>query len=158
MMLDRFENAGKLKILVIGDLILDRYIYGSTSRISPEAPVPVVLYDKEEIVLGGAANVAANISKLGATPILIGIVGNDKAADSMVELVEALCQDSTGIIRSNRTTTTKTRVVSKKHQILRLDDEDCRPISKSEEDLILISIKNILATTKVDGIVLQDYK
>jgi len=118
------EKFKKLNVLVVGDVMLDRYWWGSVSRISPEAPVPVVDHDRTSLVSGGAANVAANVAGLGAVPHLVGVIGDDIEGELLTEL---LTKEN---IRSNfltiipkRPTTTKTRIVAHSQQIARVDRE-----------------------------------
>ncbi len=125
-------------ILIIGDLILDSYLNGNSSRLSPEAPVPIVNVKGSEFSLGGAGNVAANIKALGGTPITIGITGKDADGDGLAGIFLDMDISTAGIIRSGtRRTTTKTRVTVNRHQIVRLDREDTSALSDQEsEDLI----------------------
>ena len=124
--------AGK-KILVVGDVILDRYVKGSVDRISPEAPVPVVRIRGEEHRPGGAANVAANLAALGAAARLVSVVGEDAGAARLASLVRSLGIDDAGLLASpGRPTTVKTRVVAHHQQVVRLDQEDDRPIDTAE--------------------------
>src|ERR1035441_7651191 len=120
-----FDTFTDKKVLVIGDVMIDAYWWGSVDRISPEAPVPIVLSRKREYRLGGAANVALNLKRLGAEPILCSVIGNDPEGGIFLNLLgdEKISQD--GIIYSNmRPTTIKTRIISGKHQLLRVDVED----------------------------------
>ncbi|MEP0814404.1 MAG: bifunctional hydroxymethylpyrimidine kinase/phosphomethylpyrimidine kinase [bacterium] len=121
----------KLRIAVLGDVMLDRYVYGSVERISPEAPVPVLLREREACFPGGAANVAVNLAGLGATPLLIGIVGNDAAAELLkAELKSNNIDTSLLVGLPGAITTVKTRFVSMSQQLIRVDDESPLPIDR----------------------------
>ncbi|MBC8047120.1 MAG: hypothetical protein H7Y00_10020, partial [Fimbriimonadaceae bacterium] len=109
-----FDQFNKLKVLIIGDAMLDNYIHGNVDRISPEAPVPVVLIDKKESRLGGAANVAINIQSLGATPLLISVTGDDLNGKLLSQLLEEKNIANEFLITdTGRITTSKTRVIAK---------------------------------------------
>ena len=116
-----------LRVLVIGDIILDHFLWGSASRISPEAPVPVVNIQKEDYSLGGSANVLSNISALGGKAELCGLIGQDAAGDKVLELIAGFGDTGPGIIRSSRPTTQKTRVLAQRQQIVRIDREESGP-------------------------------
>jgi D-beta-D-heptose 7-phosphate kinase/D-beta-D-heptose 1-phosphate adenosyltransferase len=138
------------KILVYGDLILDRYIFGGVSRISPEAPVPILKINNEEFRLGGAGNVSANIDKLGATAILMGIVGKDIYADILLKLKNK----NNYTLRSNQNKTlVKTRVISQRQQMVRIDREEPFNLSSQIEN----QIQSFLNKTSIDGIIISDY-
>ena len=141
------------KILIFGDVILDRYIFGSVSRISPEAPVPVVKVEKEEFRSGGAGNVAANIDKLGARSILLGVTGKDSFAD---ELFKLKSQDNAIITSAVNQTLVKTRVISQRQQIVRIDREETIRVTPEIHDKIRKSIER-LKQTDIDGIIVSDY-
>lgn len=150
--LARFEDR---RVLVLGDIMLDRYIHGDVRRISPEAPIPVLRRQGSRAVLGGAANVARNIASLGARAILMGVVGDDAAG---VE-VEDLCRAAGGIearlVRApGRPTTVKTRFVSHGHQLLRLDEEEVAPPSNMTAAIIETFVAALAGT---DVVVLSDY-
>ncbi len=148
------ENFHKAKILVIGDVMLDEYLYGNVERISPEAPVPVVHVKNESFVPGGAANVANNISSLKARSFLIGVVGNDDKSKKLKEILDRQNVKFEFLI-SSRPTITKTRIVSASQQILRIDIEDTSLIENELEEklknLILRHIEN------VDAVIISDY-
>ena len=116
------------KILIIGDIILDRYIFGKVNRISPEAPVPVVDVVRESFLLGGAANVANNIIALGGKVSVAGVIGKDRAGDVVRELMASCTIDTEGIIEDSRPTTVKSRVIAHNQQVVRFDREDCRKL------------------------------
>ncbi len=148
-----FKNK---KILVIGDLILDHYIWGKVNRISPEAPVPVVEVGRESFLLGGAANVAHNIGSLGGEVAVIGINGRDIAGKTLVSMMEQKGVDCNGIFVSNRPTTVKTRVIAHNQQVVRFDRED----SKNVEGKILKGIVKYINSIfrSYDAIIISDYK
>ena len=166
------------KILVVGDVGVDRYTLGSVERISPEAPVPIVLVEEEKLKLGLAANVADNIRALGAIPLLVGVVGKDRGAEDFRALLKASgVKSSHLVVDSSRRTVLKERVVSERQQLLRIDYESQHSIHadieekirKKVEDLVLgIHSKNGSkeksqnmskdgAKVKVDGIIVEDY-
>jgi rfaE bifunctional protein kinase chain/domain len=138
------------KILVYGDIILDRYIFGQVNRISPEAPVPVLKIEKEEFRLGGAGNVAANINSLGAATVLMGIIGNDIFAQEFTKL---LTKDKYIIRSSLNKTLVKTRVISQRQQIVRIDREEKITLTPEMEKNILKSI----SSESIDAIIVSDY-
>jgi D-glycero-beta-D-manno-heptose-7-phosphate kinase len=124
--LNRF--SGKT-ILIIGDLMLDEFVWGKVRRISPEAPVPVVEVTEETYRLGGSGNVAANILALGGKPIPIGIVGQDSAGEQLVNLIDQSRIDISGLVRNDRPTTLKTRIIAHSQQVVRADRESKQPVS-----------------------------
>jgi len=139
-------------VIVLGDVMLDRFLYGDAKRISPEAPVPVVRLGRRDNMAGGAGNVARNLLALGGTASLIGLVGTDAAADE----VEALLGPSARLIRSpDRATSTKLRVIAERQQVVRVDEEDLRPASTEEAGLLLAALREALVDGRV--LVLSDY-
>lgn len=149
-----FSEFNSKKILVIGDSMIDSYLFGEINRTSPEAPVPVVETKKHESRLGGAANVALNLKSLGATPILCSAIGDDKEGKLFIELMKKEDLITEGVIISKiKRTTLKTRVIANNKHQLRIDEEDSSPIDNEIEliDLIQKLIYNI------DVVVLQDY-
>jgi D-glycero-beta-D-manno-heptose-7-phosphate kinase len=136
--------------------MLDRYLFGSVTRMSPEAPVPVLDIEITETRLGGAANVGHNIHSLSATPLLIGVVGDDSKGKLMYELLEGLGFDTSGIITDpDRPTTTKTRVVAGSQQMLRVDQEKKHPISDEIEQKVLSVLEENISL--LNAIILEDY-
>ncbi|NTW33450.1 MAG: D-glycero-beta-D-manno-heptose-7-phosphate kinase, partial [Bacteroidetes bacterium] len=118
---DIFEKFNSLKALVIGDVMVDSYLWGKVDRISPEAPVPIVAVNKRENRLGGAANVALNLNSLGATTILCSVIGDEPKGDLFNQLLEKQKLTAKGIVKSkNRITTTKFRIIGNNSQILRV--------------------------------------
>ncbi len=149
----RFKNA---RILVVGDIILDKYIWGNVSRISPEAPVPVVEVGGETITLGGAANVVHNLAILGAKPILCGVIGADIYGGSVLAHIDDLKIDMSCIIADpSRPTTIKTRVVGNNTQIVRFDSESTKRIGDHERKAVLKAVENNIDS--IDGIIISDY-
>lgn len=152
------DSWSKLKIAVIGDVMLDRYWWGSVSRISPEAPVPIVKLDRTSIVAGGAANVAANIAGLGAVPYLVGITGDDDEASLFPEVLrEAEIENFNLIAVKNRKTTVKTRIIAHNQQITRLDQETTDDLSADETTDIFNQIATLFEKTEINAIVVSDY-
>ena len=150
------SGFAKANILVIGDLILDEYIYGNVERISPEAPVPVVWAHEQQFLPGGASNVAANICGLGAQVSIAGVVGKDDKADILLSGLKKRNINTNGIIEAfNRMTSVKTRIVGGAQQIVRVDWESTEPIPQSierkVEDFIIKNIK------KFDAVIIEDY-
>ena len=149
-----FTEFNSKKVLIIGDCMIDAYMWGEINRISPEAPVPVVEVKKHENRLGGAANVALNIQSLGSTPIICSVIGNDDKGVLFKNLMKNAKLSTKGILTSEkRKTTLKTRVIAdNKHQV-RIDEEDTDPISIENQFLELV--KKLMSNT--DVIILQDY-
>jgi len=151
--IDKFPDA---RILVIGDIILDEYIWGDVSRISPEAPVPIVEIKKDEKRLGGAANVLHNIISLKGRADLSGVVGDDTYGREVIELIKGLGLKTDGIIRdSHRCTSTKTRVLGHNQQMIRIDREKKHAVDNDITKKILRSLKNVIKS--IDAIVIADY-
>jgi len=147
-----------LHIIVIGDVMIDRYISGSIRRISPEAPVPVVEMENIENRLGGAANVAINLSALGAQVTLISIAGDDEDGELLIHMTKNIAGANHRILKlSDRKTTVKTRIMSSNQHILRIDKEDLHEINSEVAEWIMLSLQEITELNKVDGIILQDY-
>jgi D-glycero-beta-D-manno-heptose-7-phosphate kinase len=153
-----FNRFDGLNILIIGDVMIDSYMWGKVDRISPEAPVPIATIVKTEDRLGGAANVALNIKAMGANPILCSVVGHDSKAKSILSLMKKLNITKEGILLSKeRETTVKTRILGNKIQMLRVDQEITTPLSEKDEKDFIGSIFNIINSTKIDSIIFQDY-
>jgi len=151
--LDNFQNT---TVAVIGDVMLDRYWWGSVSRISPEAPVPVVKIERMTLAAGGGANVAANIAAYGAKCILVGLVGDDDAGLQLRQVLsEAGVSDSHLVSAVGRPSTVKTRLVAHSQQVARIDQEDPAPCSGDVESELLDQIT--LAVAAADVVVLSDY-
>ncbi len=153
-----FAAFDKLNVLIIGDVMLDNYLWGKVDRISPEAPVPIVSIQKKESRLGGAANVAINVKALGANPILCSVIGNDLNGRLFIELLQNINLSSDGIFQSTeRATTVKTRVIGNNHQMLRVDEEQDEEINVTDRKQLLNRIANIISKKKIDVIIFEDY-
>jgi D-beta-D-heptose 7-phosphate kinase/D-beta-D-heptose 1-phosphate adenosyltransferase len=136
--------------------MVDRFVYGAAERLSPEAPVPVLKFDRENIMPGGAANVARNVSEFGASVELIGLVGSDSARDELRTLLDALPGCRLSAVESDRRrTTVKSRFIADRQQILRVDMEEARPADSGEEEALIAAITD--AVDRADLIVLSDY-
>ena len=152
IVLNILESFKKLKILVVGDIILDRYVFGKVERISPEAPVPIVEVEREEFRLGGSANVAHNLSALGIKTFLVGVVGQDYGRHIIRGLLkEAKIGDLT-VEDPKRPTTEKTRIVALSQQLLRIDYENREPIEGNTLEKVLEKLD-----IPVDGYIVSDY-
>ncbi len=156
----RIKNAIKrfsdFKVAVIGDLILDEYIFGTAERISPEAPVPVVLQNRREVRPGGAANVAFNLVELGAKVVLFGVVGDDPFANELKSILESSGIDTSGIVKDpKRPTTVKTRIIAHRQQVVRLDRESTDPIDSNVRDRMLDRISELI--DGIDAVIFEDY-
>ena len=153
-----FEKFSELKILIIGDVMMDTYLWGRVERISPEAPVPVVSVTKKENRLGGAANVALNVQSLGAMPIICAVIGDDPEGDEFLKLIDKQNLSARGILRVNgRPTTVKTRVIGHNQQIVRVDAETDQQISRETTDQLFKTIETILRSQEINAIIFEDY-
>jgi rfaE bifunctional protein kinase chain/domain len=151
--IEKFKNT---KVLVLGDVMIDAYLFGKVERISPEAPVPVVAVTHKENRLGGAANVAVNLVALGAKPILCSVVGNDAEAKDLIELIKSNGIGAEGIIQSKeRVTTIKTRVISQSTQMLRIDNEITDSLNQEDDSRLISKVKELLK--EADVIIFEDY-
>jgi rfaE bifunctional protein kinase chain/domain len=157
MLTDRLKTLKKQPtILVIGDLMIDHYIFGSASRLSPEAPVPVVNVGDENITLGGAGNVVQNLISLGANLLVGGIIGNDIYGNRLTDILTEAKVDANGVITDcNRTTTVKTRVVVGSHQMIRIDREVTHQLCTETRDKLLGEVTRRMDLA--DIVVLSDY-
>lgn len=145
----------KVRLAVIGDSMLDRFLWGKVDRISPEAPVPVVRLERETVKLGGAANVAANIRALGAEVVLFSLHGEDEAGAQLKELLADMQISSSGLVSSGRRPTTiKTRIIAHSQQVVRTDREDDRPAG---QELLEPLLDRLGQAGPFDGYVLSDY-
>lgn len=150
------NGAAEVRILVVGDLMLDRYIIGSVDRISPEAPVPVVRVEGESLALGGAGNVAANVVALGARCDVIGSIGDDAEGVLLLRKLEEMGVGTEGVVPlPDRPTTVKTRVMARHQHVTRVDREDASDIPPEGMEALLARIERTLP--KVDGVALEDY-
>jgi rfaE bifunctional protein kinase chain/domain len=155
---DLFKEFDKLNVLIIGDVMIDSYLWGKVSRISPEAPVPIVAVARKERRLGGAANVALNIQAMGANPILCSVIGVDYEGQAFLDLLKAQKLSQKGILKSrDRITTVKTRVIGNNAQMLRVDDEVDADINNTETQQLLMLISYILTHDKIHVIIFEDY-
>ncbi|MFW5706076.1 MAG: bifunctional heptose 7-phosphate kinase/heptose 1-phosphate adenyltransferase [Bacteroidota bacterium] len=153
-----FERFKKLNILIIGDVMIDSYLWGRVERISPEAPVPIVAVNKRASRLGGAANVALNVKALGARPLLCSVIGNDDKADTFQRLLKENNMYEGGIYRSdNRITTTKFRVIGNNAQMLRVDEEMEHPLIDSDRQAFEKLLTSIFEQEQIDAVIFQDY-
>jgi rfaE bifunctional protein kinase chain/domain len=144
------QNFSNKRILVLGDLMLDKYLWGNVGRISPEAPVPVVEVHRDTSCLGGAGNVYQNLESLGAFPIPVGVVGDDQAGD----WIKSCVSDSSGIfVDKKRPTTVKTRIIAHHQQVVRVDQEEKKSISTEMEEKIFSFIQE----DEFEGILISDY-
>ena len=144
------------RVLVIGDVILDRYVTGAVHRLSPEAPIPVLRPVNNRCTLGGAANVALNIATLGGHAILVGVIGNDLAGDEVERLVQTMPGITSALVRiTNRPTTSKTRFMTGSHQLLRLDEETTAPLDDAGLLAVMAAVERSME--RADVIVLSDY-
>jgi len=147
--------AGK-RIAVIGDLMLDRYIWGSVSRISPEAPVPVIDMETEQARLGGAANVARNIKSLGGEPLLVGVIGADTSGKQLYDIIRETGFSPEGVIVDpSRPTTVKTRVIAHSQHVVRLDREQRTEVSAAIQRKIIDVLR--MQLSHLSGIIIEDY-
>lgn len=149
-------RVSKCRILVVGDLMLDRYFFGEVTRISPEAPVPVTLIKKKKTALGGAANVAHNLARLGCRVEMIGVIGDDHHGRLLKNQLEKLDINHDGVILGRENTTTKARILGGHQQMLRVDFEESNPINADVEERILAVVKEKVIAG-LDAIVLSDY-
>lgn len=153
---DVVHSFVKVKVLVVGDLILDEFIWGQVSRISPEAPIPVVWVKSESFVPGGACNVANNIRSLGGKADVVGVIGNEGRGRMLLELLQQKGVGVSGIIKDiTRPTTLKTRVVAHHQQVVRIDREEVAPLSKDIQRRLIQDIRKRLSA--FDAICVEDY-
>lgn len=153
---DLVARAGQRRIVIVGDVMLDRYLLGDTDRLSPEAPVPVVHVRENRMALGGAANVAANVAAIGAEALLVGVIGDDTHADTIrTELARQGLADHGLLTIAGRPTTTKTRVVARTQQIVRIDEEVDSLLEGG--DLDRLTARAVAAAGEADAVLLEDY-
>jgi D-glycero-beta-D-manno-heptose-7-phosphate kinase len=151
-----FDNFNNLKVLIIGDVMIDAYTWGKVERISPEAPVLVVNVSSREIRLGGAGNVVMNVQALGAEPIICSVIGTDSYGDSLLNLLREQNLSTEGIIQSDtRITTVKERIIAGSQQIVRVDTETENLINESERQILTNKIKDLAQNANV--IIFEDY-
>jgi rfaE bifunctional protein kinase chain/domain len=153
--LDDFTNH---TVMVIGDVMVDSYLWGNVSRISPEAPVPIVSCTKRENRLGGAANVAENIRALGAIPVICSVIGKDEKGEIFKDILKAQNLVSDGLIETDeRPTTIKTRIISNNQQLLRVDQEIEDYLSEELENNLIGRILTVINNRKINAVIFQDY-
>lgn len=153
-----FSNFLNIKVAVIGDVMLDTYMWGSVERISPEAPVPVVALKNKEYRIGGAGNVALNTVSLGATTTILSVIGNDDDGKQLKKLYEQNNINCNYLIESSeRLTTNKIRVIARNQQMMRLDAEQTNAISDHLEQTLIKKVKLFFKENKPDVLILEDY-
>ena len=153
-----FGDFNKMKVGVIGDVMLDTYWWGHVERISPEAPVPVVAVKKKEQRIGGAGNVALNLKQLGASVALISIIGEDEEGAAVKQILKAQDIDTRYLIESKkRITTNKIRIISRNQHMMRLDAEQVNELDSNEEEILVNLIKKYITIESPDVIILEDY-
>ncbi|OWP61761.1 D-glycero-beta-D-manno-heptose-7-phosphate kinase [Hymenobacter amundsenii] len=153
---DLFAAFNQLTVLIVGDVMLDAYIWGRSVRLSPEAPVPVVNVSRTEQRLGGAANVALNVQALGATPLLCAVIGQDAGGDQLLERLEVNGLSAEGIVRSGaRPTTVKQRVLAQGQQLLRIDSEVETDLNEEENRDLTTRFEQLLE--RADVVIFEDY-
>jgi D-beta-D-heptose 7-phosphate kinase/D-beta-D-heptose 1-phosphate adenosyltransferase len=154
-LVELLERARGKRIAVVGDAMLDVYLSGDVERISPEAPVPVVRVRERRYALGGAANVAQNVVAIGARCDLVSAVGDDRGAEILRGMLDALAAGSASLVTVGRSTTQKTRVVARSQQLLRVDEEEDADLTGRDMELLLVAVRDAVADA--DALVLEDY-
>jgi ADP-heptose synthase, bifunctional sugar kinase/adenylyltransferase len=145
-----------VRILVVGDIMLDRFIWGGVSRISPEAPVPVVVVERETFLLGGAANVVNNIHSLGGKVSLCGVIGDDEIGQKIIQRLDEMGVERSGVaVEPGRQTTVKTRIIAHHQQLVRIDRETTRPLRASALRNLSLALESNIRN--FDGVILSDY-
>ncbi len=159
MTVDRlFDSFSNMKVGIVGDVMLDTYMWGKVDRISPEAPVPVVAVENREYRLGGAANVALNITSLGAHASIISVTGSDEDAGILKRMLEEKAVGTEFFLQSHqRITTNKIRIISRNQQMLRLDNEDTADLGYEDENRLILALQHYIAQEKPDVMILEDY-
>jgi len=153
-----FSDISKLKVAVIGDVMLDTYWWGTVDRISPEGPVPVVAVTKKEQRIGGAGNVALNAAALGADVVLISVLGNDDEGRQLTEILKSNKIDTSFMLSfEERVTTNKIRIIGRNQQMMRLDAEHTDDLKKEEEENFIRQIENFINEDTPDVVILEDY-
>ena len=153
-----FSKFNDLKIAVVGDIMLDTYMWGHVERISPEAPVPIVTLDKTEYRIGGAGNVALNCTALGAQVSMFSVIGEDEDADKLLRLLtKNKIETATVLQSSNRSTTNKIRVISRNQQMMRLDHETTSDLLAIDEERLLTRLLEFIVVEKPTVLIFEDY-
>jgi rfaE bifunctional protein kinase chain/domain len=151
-----FDQFNSLRVLIIGDVMLDSYVWGRVERISPEAPVPVVTVDRRELRLGGAGNVLLNVQALGAEAIICSVIGTDGPGDQLCHELNNRNLNCDGLIRSNgRITTIKERIIASSQQVVRVDTETDKYINADERSLLIAKAKELIPACQV--VIFEDY-
>ncbi|HEX6181549.1 MAG TPA: bifunctional ADP-heptose synthase, partial [Chitinophagaceae bacterium] len=153
-----FNDFTSIKVGVVGDVMLDTYMWGKTERISPEAPVPVVSLDHKEYRIGGAGNVALNCRSLDAMVTILSVTGDDDEAVKLNDLLEKNGIDTSYLVKSKkRITTNKTRIISRNQQMMRLDAEITNDLDERDETMLLEKVKSFITNEKPAVIIFEDY-
>lgn len=153
-----FDSFNRFNILIIGDVMIDSYMWGKVNRISPEAPVPIIMSTNQENRLGGAANVALNVQALGANPILCSVIGNDSKSKTFYSLLKKRELTNEGILEDdNRKTTVKTRIIADNQHLLRVDEEIDEELNTEIEQKFIKQILTILSDKSINAIIFEDY-
>ena len=153
---DIFEAFNSVRVLIVGDVMLDSYVWGRVDRISPEAPVPVVTVQRRELRLGGAGNVLLNVQALGAEAIICSVIGTDEPGDRLIGQLNERGLSCDGLIRSeSRITTIKERIMAGSQQVVRVDTETDKYITEPERNLLISKVKELIPTCQV--VIFQDY-
>lgn len=153
-----FIQLSKLKVGVIGDVMLDTYMWGHVERISPEAPVPIVTLDQKEFRIGGAGNVALNIQSLGASASIISVLGNDADGKQLITLLNEKGIKTDFLLTSTkRITTNKIRIISRNQQMMRLDTETTTDLGYEDENRLILAVQNYISQENPDVIIFEDY-
>ncbi len=153
-----FDSFNNFNIIIIGDVMIDSYMWGKVSRISPEAPVPIISSTHQENRLGGAANVALNVQALGANAILCSVIGNDAKAHTFNSLLKKRKLSQEGIVEDkSRKTTVKTRIISDNQHLIRVDEEIDTELNSEVEKILIDRIKKIILSRNIDAIIFEDY-
>ena len=152
-----FQNIAKLKVAVVGDVMLDTYWWGTVDRISPEGPVPVVAVTKKEQRIGGAGNVALNARALGAHVVLISVLGTDDEGKQLKDILKSNNINTSFLFSEDRVTTNKIRIIGRNQQMMRLDAEHTEDLKKVEEEKFIKQIEQYVNEKQPDVIILQDY-
>ncbi len=154
---EAFDKFNQIKVAVVGDVMVDAYIWGKVSRISPEAPVPIINLSKREDRLGGAANVALNLVALGVQAEIISVIGKDEAGEKLKNLFQKENIQASRLVESvDRKTTIKTRVIGNNQHLLRVDNEQTNEITPQEEENIISAVRKSISEG-LDAIILEDY-
>jgi rfaE bifunctional protein kinase chain/domain len=153
-----FQQFQTIKAGVIGDVMLDSYLWGKVDRISPEAPVPIITLEKKEQRIGGAGNVALNLASLGAEVSMLSVMGNDEDGKQLKELLEKNAVKTDFLLSSSkRITTSKTRIISRNQQMMRVDSETTADLGYEDENRLILALQHFIAQEKPDLLILEDY-